>query len=152
MTRVACTQKGDTVTRKTRWIAAAALSATIGCAEGEQRQVGMETGKCPLKIAARNGLRTELYDAPPRPYWFLPLLTTEGRRLGLSTGEDSFRVCESIRRSTWNHRNLWVRIEINDTQAWLNAGEMRLEEFLDAQAARALTPKPQASPGRNPLR
>ena len=104
----------------------------MGCAEPDRRQVGIEVDECPVQIPAGNGVRTELYDAPPKPYWWFPLLSSEGQRLGLSTGQDSFRVCESIRRSTWKHRNLWVRIKINDRQAWLNAGEIRLEDFLDA--------------------
>ncbi len=71
------------------------------------------------------------YDAPPKPYWWLPVLRTEGQGLGLSRGQDSFRVCKSIRVRTWNHRNLWVRIKINDTDAWLNPRDIRLEEFLN---------------------
>lgn len=118
------------MTRARQWATAVAVAAAIGCAEPERLQVGIEDGACPIVVPAGNGLRTELYDAPPEPYRWFPLLRSEPRRLGLSTGEQSFRVCESTRRSTWNHRNLWVRIEIDDRVAWLNAGQTRLKDFL----------------------
>ena len=74
-----------------------------------------------------------VYDLPPDPLPYYPLLLTSNDHIGwLAPGTDA-RVCATVFRSTWNKRSLWMRIDVEGPDGfvgWISPGRGTLASFL----------------------
>ena len=77
-----------------------------------------------------------VYDDPPDPLPYFPLLLTSNDHVGwLAPGTDA-RVCATVFRSTWNKRSLWMRVDVDVPDGfvgWISSGRDTLASFLERQ-------------------
>ena len=95
----------------------------FGFAKSNRILVG--DSKCPLSMAHVINRPLMLYNNSPEPYRFFPFILTSVEQIGRVEEGSSVRICESVHRSTWNERSLWLRIgELysTDTAGWINVG------------------------------
>ena len=108
--------------------------------------------ECPLAKSVEITETLILYDAAPEPWWFFPLVLSTVEQIGLVDSGQRVRVCETVHRSTWRQRSLWVRVvdetggseedgddgDTDHTRAhgWVNAGPVDLNAFLARQGDR----------------
>ena len=104
---------------------------------------------CPLARSVDITEPLVLYSAAPEPWWFFPLVLSTVEEIGLVDTGQRLRICETVERSTWRERSLWVRVidatsELEEegengapggppTQGWVNVGPVDLNSFLTRQ-------------------
>ena len=88
---------------------------------------------CPLNLPFTTGATFALYDVPPQPRWFLPLLSTTNEFTGWVVPERPARVCGTIFQSTWNNRYLWFHVQVDGPDpgnGWVRTSSPSLASFL----------------------
>ena len=124
----------------------AVLCVTAGTASAAVAQ------ECPLAKSVEITESLVLYNEAPEPWWFFPLVLSTVEQVGLVDTGQQLTICETVRRSTWRQRSLWVRViaETSKSEAnrnnsgtrrppahgWVNAGPVDLNSFLTRQGAR----------------
>ena len=94
--------------------------------------------ECPLTFTAE---WLTLYKEEPRPLWFFPFLLSETEEIGLISTDGDIWICETVERSTWTERSLWLRVVVKPknqdelVEGWLTVGPVDLHGFLNGAAA-----------------
>ena len=88
---------------------------------------------CPLNVPFTPGTWFVLHDIPPQAQWFLPLLSTANEPIGTIGPDHPARICGSIFHSTWNSRNLWFHVQVDEPDSvngWIRTSAPSLASFL----------------------
>lgn len=83
-----------------------------------------DDSECPLSRDHVTNRPLMLYNDNPRPYRFFPFVLTSVERIGRVEQGSSVRICESVHRSTWSDRSLWLRIDglYSADTGWIDVG------------------------------